>query len=576
MKISDLQDDGLRTAADQVLRLFESLVGASSIESGVEQVGTQMFLKLVVGRTAPIYDFALQELRNRIEPENPFHGLIRIITDPGDRFPASVEASALAMLLARATRPVSQGARPEGFIIPYVPFQNREDHRVAQPATQLIVGRRGVGKSTLVMRAQELLLAGGKDLSATLDMQAYSELTGAALHTEVLIDVLRSIREAAIGFGIRSGKQIGLTSLDSAMSKLESEHVDIERSVPRLRRALGDVSKVTGGQIYLFLDDFHLIDQQAQPQLLQLLHGVVKGANGWLKVAGLRSLLNYYDPVSRKGLQVPGDAQLVSLDLTLENPQAAEQHLSAILGTFMSAVGYSSHGSVLPRAAFRRLVWANAGVPRDFLQMFARSLEHASKARNASVTLGDVNIAIGEFGQRKLDEMQEDARNEQGVLRRVVEYLLDFCLQDREPRVNAFLVRAADSKERSVILTLSDLRLVHLIHQSITPNRAGETYQAYILDYALFTGFRRKRNVKEMLPDEGEQFKASALRQLPKLPDDFLSRIGADEPDEELETDAQNDETAPVASKPPLKGPARSRKKAVAHGTGRKSASKQR
>jgi hypothetical protein len=238
--------------------------------------------------------------------------------------------------------------------------------------------------------------------------------------------------------------------------------------------------------------------------------------------------LNHYDPATRRGLQIPGDAQLVSLDLTLENPQAAERHLAAILGTFMHAVGYPNYTSVLPTAAFRRLVWANAGVPRDFLQMFARSLEHASRARNASVTLGDVNIAIGEFGQRKIDDMQEDARNEQGRLQGALDYLLDFCLLEREPRVNAFLVRAEVGAERAVIATLSDLRLLHLIHQSITPDRAGETYQAYILDYSLFTGFRKKRNVKEMLPDEGEQFKASALRQLRKLPTDFLSFVEGD------------------------------------------------
>lgn len=527
MKLSDVPDDALRAAAEEVVRLFESLVGASSIEANIEQVGTQAFLKLVVGRTAPIYDFALHELRKRIGPENPFHGLIGISISPPDRFPASVEASALAILLARATRPVSQGTRPEGFTVPYVPFQNKEDHKVAQPATQLIVGRRGVGKSTLVMRAQELL-AGGRDLTATLDMQAYSELGGAALHSEVLVDVLRSIRDAVVAFNLRLNRDVELTSIDTALAKLDSESVAVERAVPMLRRALAEITKATGGQVYVFLDDFHLIEQASQPRLLQFLHGVVKGANGWLKVAGLRSLLNYYDPLSRKGLQIPGDAQLVSLDLTLENPQAAEQHLAAILSTFMSAVGYVSYASVLPNAAFRRLVWANAGVPRDFLQMFARSLEHASKARNANITLGDINIAIGEFGQRKFDEMQQDARNEEGQLRRVIDYLLDFCLQDREPRVNAFLVRASDSRERSVILTLTDLRLVHLIHQSITPDRAGETYQAYILDYSLFTGFRRKRNVKEMLPDEGEQFKASALRQLPKLPDDFLSRIEAE------------------------------------------------
>lgn len=526
MKPSELQDDTLRASAEEIVRQFESLVGASSIDATIEQIGTQTFLKLTVGRSAPIYDFALQELRRRVTTENPFHGLVRIRPTPPERFTASVEATALGILLARATRPVAQGGRPDGFTIPYVPFQNQEDHRVAQPATQLIVGRRGVGKSTLIMRARELI-GNGKDLSATLDMDAYSELTGEDLYREVLLDVVRAITESAIAYGDRTKSAIDVQPLDELRETLEKPSDNIASNVPRIRRAVSEVSKLTGGQIYIFLDDFHLIEQTAQPVLLQLLHGALKGANGWLKVAGLRSLLNHYDPTSRKGLQVPGDAQLVSLDLTLENPQAAEQHLAAILGSFMSAVGYETYGSVLPTSAFRRLVWANAGVPRDFLQMFARSLEHASKSRNASVTLGDINIAIGEFGQRKSDEMQQDARNEHGRLQAVLEYLMNFCLQGREPGINAFLVRAVDSQERTLVNILSDLRLVHLIHQSITPNRAGETYQAFILDYSLFTGFRRKRNVKEMMTDEGEQFKASALRGLPKLPSDLLRRIEA-------------------------------------------------
>jgi hypothetical protein len=56
-------------------------------------------------------------------------------------------------------------------------------------------------------------------------------------------------------------------------------------------------------------------------------------------VAGLSSLLNYYSPETREGLQVPGDAQFISLDLTLENPEAAETHLRAILTSFLNAVG---------------------------------------------------------------------------------------------------------------------------------------------------------------------------------------------------------------------------------------------
>jgi hypothetical protein len=69
---------------------------------------------------------------------------------------------------------------------------------------------------------------------------------------------------------------------------------------------------------------------------------------------------------------------------------------------------------------------------------------------------------------------------------------------------------------------LSDLRLVHLIHQTITPHKAGERYEAYLVDYSLFTGFRRRPNIKELLPEDGKQFKAKELRKLPELPAGFL------------------------------------------------------
>ena len=125
----------------------------------------------------------------------------------------------------------------------------------------------------------------------------------------------------------------------------------------------------------MFLDDYHVLDEESQPQLLHVFHGVLKGARGWLKVAGLRTRLNAYDPATRKGLQVPGDAQEISLDFTLVDPATAENHLRTILQGFLQVVGVTSESQVIHEAPFRRLVWANAGVPRDFLQMFAASLE---------------------------------------------------------------------------------------------------------------------------------------------------------------------------------------------------------
>jgi hypothetical protein len=351
-------------------------------------------------------------------------------------------------------------------------------------------------------------------------MQAYSELRGDQLFSEVMADVIRALIDDATRVSTLLQRPVDTSSLRSLQSELTAG-VNPSVAVPRMKRALQQITRDTGSHAFVFLDDCHLILQEEQPRLLHLVHGVLKGANGWLKVAGLRSLLNIYSPRTREGLQDPGDAQTISLDLTLENPEAAEAHLQAILEAFLQAVGYQSIASVLPREAFRRLVWANAGVPRDFLQMFARASEHARRNKHAVVAVSDVNVAIGEFGQRKMDEMSQDARNVEGGLRSMLEALEAFCLDRKEHRINAFLVRSEDSKERGLIHTLSDLRLVHLIHQSTTPYKAGERYEAFILDYSLFIGYRRRLNIREMLPIEG-QFKASDLRSLPKVSNGFL------------------------------------------------------
>jgi hypothetical protein len=358
-------------------------------------------------------------------------------------------------------------------------------------------------------------------------MQAYATVSGNTLAREVLHDACMALVEDVARVSTQIGRSVDPSKLRGVAEALLKSRSSPSASVPKLQREIRAITKQTKNHAYIFLDDFHLLDQEEQPRLLHVLHGILKGANGWLKVAGLRSLLNYYSPRTREGLQVPGDAQPISLDLTLENPVAAETHLKAILEGFLKAVGYFNSREVLPESAFRRLVWANAGVPRDFLQMFGRASEHARRNKHTAVTLSDVNVAIGEFGQGKVDELIQDARNAEGDLRKMLGALESYCLD--AGGVNAFLIRSEESNERRLVHTLSDLRLVHLINQSTTPDRAGQRYEAYIMDYSLFTGFRRRPNIREMIPKEG-QFKASELRRLPKVFAGFLNKQTALQP----------------------------------------------
>jgi Cdc6-like AAA superfamily ATPase len=513
-----LQDEV--SAASDAVRGFEHQIGAGGIQTVREVAGNEVFLKFCVGRDAPIYRFAIRETQKTLPVSNPFRGALSLELKKQDRFPESLEATVLLTLLARSTRAVAESGSGDGFSIPYVPFQNHEDYQLAQPATHVVVGRRGVGKSTLIRRSTEMLRA-SKRIVVVIDAQSYATVPREDLAKEILQDVVDGILESSEGIAKDLDRTVDLAGLVKIRSELSSGVLRPEESVPRVKRIVKQITSTLQTDVFVFLDDFHVVSWEDQPRLLHLVHGAVKGANGWLKVAGLRSLLNYYSPATREGLQIPGDAQLISLDLTLVNPVAAETHLRAILEGFLKAVGYSSAIAVIPDRAFQRLAWANAGVPRDFLQMFAKAVEHARRNKHATVTVSDVNIAIGESGQGKMDELTQDARNAEGELRHMLTALEGYCLDENE--INAFLLSSEESREKKLTHILNDLRLVHLINQSITPDRAGKRFEAYILDYSLFTGFRRRQGIKEMIPKEG-QFKASELRSLPKVSDGFLAR----------------------------------------------------
>lgn len=521
IRVADTSEE-IQEARDEATRLFEDAVGVSNVQSKLESIGNQTFLKFVVGRRASIYDRAIRKVQTSLPDDHLFRGLISFEYERQTKFPESLEANVLLSLLTRSTRHVIQQRSADSLNVSSVPFQNQEDDKVIQPASHVIVGRRGVGKSTLIARAIQLL-QDTKHICIVLDMQAYANSTAETIFFDVIGDITQRLADAAVQRVQTTSVSLPTQELSDLANRLFNEEMRIERIGPTLRRLVEKLTTSLHADVFVFLDDFHVIDSSVQPQLLHLLHGTLKGAGGWLKVAGLRSLLNIYDAKTKQGLQIPGDAQLISLDLTLVDPRSAEQHLKAILMRFLDLVGVKSTNSVIPDKALRRLVWANAGVPRDFLEMIGRSLEHARRSRRPRITLTDANLAIGEFGQRKLDDMEKDARNEEKRLRKVVDYLKKFCLDEK--KVNAFLIRSEDSRERETIHILSDLRIVHLIHPTITPHRAGEHYEAYLVDYCIFTGFRRRPNIREMLPEDGQQFKATELRNIPALPRNFLQDI---------------------------------------------------
>src|ERR1700738_4621952 len=271
----------------EALRIFEKEIGATGVTTKKSLAGNRAFLKFIVGREAPIYEHALRETQKSLSQENPFRGTLGLLIQPTERFPDSLESGCLQTLLTRSTRAVAEDSSEGAFSVPYVPFQNREDHQLAQPASHVVVGRRGVGKSTLIKRASQLIRA-SNSLVAILDVQAYSLLSGDDLLREILYDVVNAIVLDVPRVALAIGRQINTDTLRAIASDIISEDVSPAAPAPRNKRALSEITTVTKSHAYVFLDDFHLLNFDEQPGVLHLIHAALKGANGWIKVAGLR------------------------------------------------------------------------------------------------------------------------------------------------------------------------------------------------------------------------------------------------------------------------------------------------
>ena len=111
MAISTEHPD-LEQAAQDAAAVFARCDRDCGVEYRLEQIGTETFLKFVVGRELPLYDHALRVTQKTLPPESPFRGLLGLTFQHERVFPCSLEADVLQTIITRETRRV--GAEGNG------------------------------------------------------------------------------------------------------------------------------------------------------------------------------------------------------------------------------------------------------------------------------------------------------------------------------------------------------------------------------------------------------------------------------------------------------------------------------
>ncbi len=503
------QNTGLEDAVGLIKHRFsEEGIEVSQLDQR-DYPGESIF----VARVAPASVPAATILANLIDSELASQGFKGFVTiralesdTPGRTGPLKKgvldqRARKLTSLIAAHAR--TSEAQPS---LAYVRESVQAISTVTSLRHHLIFGRRGAGKTTLMLEARRL--AAKKDnVCLWINIQTYrresADRTFAWIGQRLCERILAKYQgKLAVPEIVVSAAKLA-EDLESFTSSLPSSSENAEHFIPRLHAVIRRFIDGTGVPLFLFLDDFHYLSRNDQPKILDMLHAIVRDANAWLKVAGIRHLSRWFNVQPPVGLQIGHDADQIDLDVTLENPSNAKIFLEKILERYAAHVGIPALSGIFSPLALDRLVLASGGVPRDYLVLSASAIGEArSRGGSRLVGVQDVNKAAGQAARAKIEELEDDAASDTNVtsaLNTGLQALREFCIEQKN--CTYFRVDFGDKEalpmQYGIIQDLMDLRLTHLVERSLSDeHEAGRRSEVYMLDLSQYSGQRLKRKLK--------------------------------------------------------------------------------
>lgn len=489
---------------DDVRRQFEEKSGLSDVAYEIREREGHGVLVLQVAHPSDRLFSVLEKVRAAVaEPacEAPLATLVR---RTGENILRGAEGKLLLKTLSESLN-INRYSFQDDFLARYTQSVTGAEEQITAAANHVVFGRRGAGKSTLLLYALHTRKRQSRP-SVWVDMQVYARRDDVMVIADVLREILSQIPQPV-------ADKEAFTSCLAELNKPGLTEDAIRRQLPEMRRLLAHFA-LHGQELFIFLDDFHVLAESLQPRLLDVLYAVSRGNKLLLKLSAIETLTRTFDPGTKQGLEIPHDAQIVPLDYNLTMPDKATQHIEAILDSHTVYCGLPSVRRLCTSAdVVPRLTWVAAGVPRDALSLFSQAITKATLANRTRVSVSNVNVAASETINTKLRELEADASGQAHPLQILIERIREFCV--KEHRRNAFLVEIkAEDATYENIRKLVDLRLLHVINEGITIGEVGRKYLGLILDYGFYTGVRAARSV-DLFNKQTERVVYKDLRQLP-------------------------------------------------------------
>lgn len=397
----------------------------------------------------------------------------------------------------------------EDFFSRYTASVTALEQQITTNANYVIYGRRGAGKSSLLAYAMHSTIGNGSPYS-WVAMQTFAKRSDHQVIAAVIAAILYDLTQTTSANSeldelVKAFESISESSGKGVLAKCD-------RIIPRVRRVIGKIV-TPQSPLTIFVDDIHVLDESVQPLVLASIYKLTRGNNAYIKISGIAQLTRLWDSTEQIGLQPLQDVQILNLDLNLTMPDKSKDHIVGILDAHAHYCGLPSIGYLAGDDVLSRLVLVAAGVPRDSLGLFSAAISKAIAKNQKLVSITSINAAASEMAEEKLKDVDSDSGGDLGAIQSLLAEVKRFCIT--ENRKNAFLVEIKNADPRyRLIEKLIALRLVHLLHEGITPHQAGKRFIALMLDYGFYVGIRAARSV-ELVPSEPRQLLAKDLRSLP-------------------------------------------------------------
>lgn len=381
---------------------------------------------------------------------------------------------------------------------------------VAASRHQLIYGRRGVGKTALLLEAKRIAESEG-DITVWVNAQPFRHLDAPTAYLRLADTIFSTLLKhgGSSQSEVFSRIKVESRNIAALLEQGAASGRTVDGILPALNTALRAVLRTGLMRLNVYIDDFYYFPRASQPSFLDYVSATLRDCDGWLKIASIERLTKTFEPSSRVGLEIPHDASKIDLDRTLEDPGAAQDFLNYMLNSYTTAVGVGTPSSIAKRRALGLLVLASGGVPRDYLNLLASSIVQARKSRTNAQEVGreDVMRSAGDAALSKKRDFEQDAPADTASSLLAALDILSTTVKN-----SGFSYFRVDMTEKSepgyeLLAQLVDLRFVHLIQATLSDqHKGGKKYEVYTLDLSEYSDVRIKRGLNVLELEDGYWF----------------------------------------------------------------------